>query len=1305
MLELSPAMEAYEKSLLDELHRAIAIAQEARKQGLDPSLDVEIPIASDLADRVEVLVGVKGVAVRIRELEATMSREEAALRIGDDFVARRFGEKDIDEVLDHAIRVSMALLTEGVVAAPTEGIAKVALGKNDDGTQYLMIFYAGPIRSAGGTAQAMSVLVGDYVRQKLGINRYIPRQEEVERYVEEIRQYNSIMNLQYLPSEAEIRLIIENCPVCIDGEATEQEEVSGHRNLERVETNVVRGGMALVIGEGIAGKARKLKGRVEKMKMQGWEWLDKLVAGAAKGDGEKTVGIKPLDKYLRDLIGGRPVFSYPMRKGGFRLRYGRSRNTGFAAAGMHPATLYVLGEFLATGTQMKTERPGKACGVVPVDSIEGPTVRLKNGDVLRIDDEATAKRLDAKIEKILDVGEILISYGEFLENNHPLVPAGYCSEWWQLDVGPTIKPPKDEYEALTLARAGGYLHPDYTWFWDDITADQIRTLADAAAAGGSIVDGTLRIPPDPATKSLLETILIPHQVLEDGILQIKTYRTFLAGLGLDENLKKRETWADAPKDASPLDLVMHLSGMKLRSRSGTRIGGRMGRPGKSKPRKMNPPPHALFPLGDSGGARRSFQSASAHTVETDQNNTDIDFQKEGGIIEIEVGRRRCSGCGEIGYLCRCEKCGGHTTAIFTCTKCGRETTLPRCPGCDAPATCSQRVTLDVKGEYAKVMARLGLKPDSIALVKGVKGVISKEKTVEPMEKGILRAIRNIWVFKDGTTRFDMIDLPLTHIRPDEVRVSVEQLRSLGYTKDTRGYDLQNASQVIELHPQDILVSDSCAAYIVSVAQFIDDLLVKCYRLEPFYKVNCPEDLVGHLVIGLAPHTSAGVLARIVGFTRANVGYAHPFFHAAKRRNCFYGDTEIEVLDGRKWVKTPIRKFVLENFDLSRPGIDRLGTYYSDPAQPFATRTVDTAGGIHIRKITSLSIHRSPAHLLRFTTSRGRELVVTPDHAMLVWDTSYLRKLRAMEIRVGDAVPVFEGTCVMSDRITAAEAVPSPEERVYCLTVDTDHTLVANGIFTGQCDGDEDCIMLLMDGLLNFSRSFLPQNRGGSMDAPLVLTSRIDPSEIDKEALNVDVCDHYPIEVYTSALAYAEPKTIVKLIDRVENRIGTPGQVEGFQFTHDTSDISSGPLESMYTQMKTMTDKLEAELVLAEKIRAVDADDVAERVLTTHFLRDLMGNLSAFSKQKFRCTKCNTSYRRMPLAGKCTKFKGRGICNGNIIPTVHEGSVKKYLEMSREMCRKYKISEYTKQRMEVLDLAITSTFGEEKHEQLGLADFM
>jgi DNA polymerase II large subunit len=1301
MLVLSPAMEAYEKSLMDELLFAIAIAKKARLHGLDPSTEVEIPIASDLADRVEALLGIKGVAGRIRELESQMSREEVALRIGDDFVACKFGETTNEQILDHAIRTAMALLTEGVVAAPTEGIAKVGLGKNDDGSEYLKIYYAGPIRSAGGTAQALSVLVGDYVRRQLGISRYYPRQEEVERYIEEIRQYNTIMNLQYLPSEQEIRLIVENCPVCIDGEATEKEEVSGHRNLSRVETNTVRGGMALVLAEGIAGKAPKLKSKVEMMKMDGWDWLGKLIKN--KTD-EGTVSIKPLDKYLRDLIGGRPVFSYPMRKGGFRLRYGRSRNTGFAAAGLNPATLYILGEFLAVGTQMKTERPGKACGVVPVDSIEGPTVRMQNGDVLRIDDEATAKNLGPGIERILDVGEILISFGEFLENNHPLVPCGYCEEWWLLEAEAGVKPPKNEEEALALASAGGYLHPAYTWFWDDLSVEQIRALADAVSRQGRITGGSLQIPNEPSTKTILEELLLPHEVRE-GTIQVGTWRMFITCLGLDENLRKREAvWNTAPVD-TPLNLVMHLSGIKIRSRAGTRIGGRMGRPGKSKPRKMNPPPHVLFPLGDAGGSRRSFQSASGHVAEVDETITDIDFQKEGGIIEIEVGRRRCTGCHEITYTNRCEKCGAHSIAITTCPKCHRETLLERCPGCNLPTTCSQRISLNMKAEYIKAMERLGLKPDSVALVKGVKGVISREKAVEAMEKGILRAIRNIYVFKDGTTRFDMIDLPLTHIRPNEVGVSVEKLRSLGYVKDTWGYDLQNGSQVVELRPQDLLISDSCAEYMVNVAQFMDDLLVKCYGLEPFYNVKKPADLVGHLVIGLAPHTSAGVLARIVGFTRANVGYAHPFFHAAKRRNCFFGDTEVEVYNGKCWHKTPLRKFVLENFDVSRPGIDRLGTYYADPVQPYYTKTVDTGGIQHIRRITSVSIHRSPSTLLRFTTALGKEIAVTPDHAMLVWDTTYLRKIRAMELKSGDAVPVLEGAHVIADYIRSVETVPSPEERVYCLTVADDHTLVANGIFTGQCDGDEDCIMLLLDGLINFSRSFLPQSRGGSMDAPLVLTSRIDPAEIDKEALNVDVCDHYPLELYLSALTCVEPKMIASLIDRVDRRIGTPAQLEGFQFTHDTSDISAGPIESMYTQLKSMTEKLEAELVLAEKIRAVDADDVAERVLSTHFIPDLMGNLSAFSKQKFRCTKCNTSYRRMPLAGKCTKFKGKGVCNGNIIPTVHEGSVKKYLEMSREICRKYKVSEYTKQRVEVLELAITSTFGEEKQQQLGLSDFM
>jgi len=77
---------------------------------------------------------------------------------------------------------------------------------------------------------------------------------------------------------------------------------------------------------------------------------------------EKTKGIPeilPSTKYIGEVIAGRPVFSHPSRKGGFRLRYGRARTAGLASTAVNPASMYILDEFIAVGTQLKTERPGK----------------------------------------------------------------------------------------------------------------------------------------------------------------------------------------------------------------------------------------------------------------------------------------------------------------------------------------------------------------------------------------------------------------------------------------------------------------------------------------------------------------------------------------------------------------------------------------------------------------------------------------------------------------------------------------------------------------------------------------------------------------------------------------------------------------------------------------------------------------------------------------------------------------------------------------------------------------------------------
>ena len=132
---------------------------------------------------------------------------------------------------------------------------------------------------------------------------------------------------------------------------------------------------------------------------------------------------------MRDIIGGRPVLAYPQAKGGFRLRYGRSRNAGLAAMGIHPATMEIV-EFLAVGTQMKIERPGKGNCVVPCDSIEGPIVKMKDGSVVKVESEQQGKKIKHQVDEIISLGDMLVPFGEFLRNNHVLLPAGWCEEWW-----------------------------------------------------------------------------------------------------------------------------------------------------------------------------------------------------------------------------------------------------------------------------------------------------------------------------------------------------------------------------------------------------------------------------------------------------------------------------------------------------------------------------------------------------------------------------------------------------------------------------------------------------------------------------------------------------------------------------------------------------------------------------------------------------------------------------------------------------------------------------------------------------------
>jgi len=1135
--EMSDAYKQYVGSLEIKLEHLYGVSRKAREKGLDPAFTPECNLAKDLADLVEGLVGPKGVAESIRELSTKLPREELAFKIAEEIVYGKFGHMEPEAAAEQAVRTALAILTEGLTAAPLQGVAHVKIKANKDRTKYLAIYFAGPIRSAGGTDQALTLVIGDFVRRLLGLDRYKPTEEEIARFIEEARLYErSVSRFQYHVSDEELRKPLQWLPVEVTGTASDPVEVSSFRNLPRIETNRVRGGALRVVNDGIVGRSSKVWAIIEKLGIQGWDWLKEV---------HQTSNEKKSAGFMKDIIAGRPIFSFPSRQGGFRLRYGRARNTGLAAVGIHPATMSVLQDFPAAGTQLRLELPGKGGIVVPVDAIELPIVRLKDGSVVRVSVQNFSE-IKNKIEKILFLGDILISFGDFLYNSKPLAPSGYVEEWWVEDLkktameefngdfekvaeitkiplerlksfleSPFIDKPNSS-EAIALSSTLHVpLHPSFTFFWSNLASLEELELLRTWLVNSEIIctDGFVRRIVGKAESNLkktMETIYLPHKVLNDKIVvEDDDAHAFAFCLGYDTSN------VDFSSAESVLEAVEMLSGVPVREKAPTFVGARMGRPEKAKRREMKPLVHVLFPVGLAGGSRRDIVEAAKREP-----------------VFVEVVKRKCPVCKTYTLRIKCPACGATTILEKVCPRCGRSLKADLCPVCKVSAKSSQKQPINFKELLENARSSLGVSVPKI--LKGVKGLINESKTPEIIEKGVLRVKYDLSVYKDGTIRFDATNAPLTHFKPSEIGVSVEKLGQLGYTYDVSGAPLTNASQICELKIQDVVVPRRCAEYFIRVANFIDELLTRVYGLSPYYNVKNAEDLVGRLVVGLAPHTCVGILGRIVGFTRLSVCYAHPVWHSAKRRDC---------------------------------------------------------------------------------------------------------------------------------------------------------------------DGDEDALMLALDTLLNFSREYLPAQIGGIMDAPLLLMPVVKTKEVQRQAHAVDVACAYPVEFYEKTWENVEARHVNRLIDLIEYRLGTEAQFEGFSYTTPVSNINAGNHESSYKRFKTMIEKLKSQLDLAEKIEAVDAKEVALKVLTTHFIRDIAGNLRAFSTQSFRCKSCNRRFRRLPLRGKCPG------CGGALTLTVYRGGIEKYIDAAEHLIEKYGLPQYYAERILLVREEINSLFEGNKPKQISLVDFV
>jgi DNA polymerase II large subunit len=1198
------SIQGYFDQLEKETLEAYAIAIKARKKGYDPDTKPEIVLAKNLAERVIGLISVvapqlrdSGAIKRIVELEKEYGILDwrVAFQISLEVAQENFCKfKDKREAMEVGIRTGFAYVTLGAVSAPLEGFTDLEIKPRRDGTgEFFCLNFSGPIRAAGGTAAAVCVLIGDYVRKKMGYATYDPDEKEIKRCHAELTDYHEwITNLQYFPSKEELEFLVANMPLEVSGDPSEKYEISNVtlKDLPRIPTNRMRSGYCLIYSGCLPLKAPKVWAKLAKwgdaFDMKQWSFLDEFIklqkkmkareSGSKKDERkEDAPKIKPDYTFIADLVAGRPVFGYPLRSGGFRLRYGRSRTSGYSAQSIHPASMIVLNEFIAIATQLKVERPGKAGAYTSCDLIDGPIVKLKNGSVLCVNSEKEAKQLKNDVEEILYLGDVLINYGDFFDRAHPLVPAGYVQEEWILEVEraaallfgtldfdklselldidsdkldllfkkPLTTKISSEAALHISERLHVPLHPQHTFYWNSINPEGVLSLVDWICEKGSFIQSESGVPGlfvnGFEAKRQLELLGVEHVPYETGFfIEKDNALSLLVNLGakkpidLNETKEKMRLSLASDQKIKTLDLINSFSSVSIRDKCGTFIGSRMGRPEKAKIRKLTSSPHVLFPVGNEGGKYRSFQSAL-----------------EKGYISAQFAPHYCKSCKRESVFSVCEICDRPTEKFAYCKK---QNALVRadksnCSGCKDPdlkdgVPCEPQpfktTNFNLKEAFPLFLKKINtnIYPD---LIKGVKGTSNKEHIPEHLIKGILRAKHSVYVNKDGTIRYDCSEVPLTHFKPKEIGVPVSRLKELGYLMDISGSLLESEDQILELKPQDILLPCSPVSpeepaddILFRTANFVDELLETFYGLKPFYKLKSKEDLVGHLVVGLAPHTSAGILCRIIGFSKTQGFFSHPYVHAAMRRDC---------------------------------------------------------------------------------------------------------------------------------------------------------------------DGDESCFLLLMDGLLNFSKKYLPESRGSTMDAPLVLTYILNPTEVDDMVFNMDIAWKYPLSFYAAARQYKMPWDVK--IKQVSHVLRSPLQYEKMGFTHDTGDLNAGVLCSAYKLLPSMEDKLKSQMDLAEKIRAVDAADVAKLVIDKHFMKDTKGNLRKFSQQEFRCVECNEKFRRPPLSGKCTA------CGGKLIFTVSEGFVIKYLELSMALAEKYKVPTYTKQTLALLKENVESVFGKEKEHQEGLFAFM
>ena len=340
--------------------------------------------------------------------------------------------------------------------------------------------------------------------------------------------------------------------------------------------------------------------------------------------------------------------------------------------------------------------PGKGASIAIIDTLETPIVRLKDGNVVRVKDAEHAASLVTQLDQILYLGDILISFGDFLENNHKLVPSAYVEEWWaqefdeqcrkrysslesgakeleieEVKLSQFTKSPLYNFPTFSQALAISKimqvpLHPRYLRYWDQLSTQEIINLRKSLAISENQSFVSLRA--SISLKPSLEKLGVEHSLLSENELIITGLDAEIVSECLDLKLTRNN---EIPSEGwvTSTELVSKLAAVEIKNKSSTFVGVRVGRPEKAMPRKMRPPVQGLFPVGKSTGMSR-----------------DILIAADNNDLALEIVNLECPTCNTRSITAKCPLCQSDTTLFKVCVQCGMtsnrssETRCARCGG-------------------------------------------------------------------------------------------------------------------------------------------------------------------------------------------------------------------------------------------------------------------------------------------------------------------------------------------------------------------------------------------------------------------------------------------------------------------------------------------------------------------------------------------------------------------------------------------------------------------------------------------------